>query len=57
MQEHGNPWLVWWSKNPCYETPYYVKGIIKLTGTERGPTDICTDRFTGTRKGIEYLRN
>ena len=57
MQEHGNPWLVWWSKNPCYETPYYVKVIIKLTGTERGPKDICTDRFTGTRKGIEYLRN
>jgi hypothetical protein len=46
--------LVWWNKNRCYETPYAIKGGIKLTGSEQKPKDVCTDKIIGTRKGIEF---
>lgn len=40
-------------KNPCYERPYCVTGVIKLTGSKRAPKGICTDKDDGTRKGTE----
>ena len=46
--------LVWWSKNRPYETPYYVKGILKPAGSKQEPTDICKDKIIGTRKGIKF---
>ena len=45
---------VWWSKNHIYETPYIIKGGIKLTGSKQKPKDVCTDKIIGTRKGIEF---
>ena len=46
-------WSVRLSKNPCYERPYCVTGVIKLTGSKRAPKGICTDKDDGTRKGTE----
>ena len=40
---------VWKSKNQNYETPYIVKGGIKLAGSKETPKGICTDRIIGTR--------
>ncbi len=40
---------VWRSKNVRYETPYTVKGGIKLAGSKETPKRICTDRIIGTR--------
>ena len=49
--------LMWWSKNPCYETPYSVTGTIKLTGSEQEPKDICKDKIIGTWKGTGNIIN
>lgn len=38
------------SKNPCYETPYYITGIVVVTGPQVAPKVICTDRKEGTWK-------
>ena len=38
------------SKIIPYESPYNVKGIIKLTGLYQRPKDICTDNDSGTRE-------
>jgi hypothetical protein len=48
---------VWKSKICLYETPYSVTGIIKLTGSNQRPKDICIDSNIGTRKAwnIEVL--
>ena len=40
---------VWKSKNHMYETPYTVKGGIKLAGSKEKPKRICTDRIIATR--------
>ena len=41
------------SRNGCYETPWHVTGVSKLTGLKRRPKGICKDRIVGTRKGSE----
>ena len=48
---------MWISKIRRYETPYSVKGTIKLTGSYQRPKDICIDSNIGTRKAwnIETL--
>lgn len=38
------------SRNGCYETPWHVTGVSKLSGPEGTPY-VCTDRIIGTRKG------
>ena len=38
------------SKTLRYEKPYNVKGIIKQTGLEELPKDICKDKIIGTWK-------
>ena len=38
------------SKTVVYENPYNVKGIIKFTGLDQQPKDICKDNDNGTRK-------
>ena len=39
------------SKNRSSERPFCITGADKLTGSEQTPTDICTDKSIGTRKG------
>lgn len=41
---------MWISKIGSYESPYIVKGNIKLTGSYQRPKDICKDSNNGTRK-------
>ena len=38
MYVHSKEWLVWFSKNRCYETPYSVTGTIQLTGSKQAHT-------------------
>ena len=47
---------MWISKNETYENPYDVTGIIKLTGLNQKPKDICKDNSNGTRQCLEQRR-
>ena len=37
------------SRNGCYETPWHITGVSKLSG----PEGVCTDRIIGTRNGMK----
>ncbi len=42
------------SKIRIYESPYIVKGNVKLTGSQRRPKLICKDKIIGTLEGTGH---